>query len=228
VKGRSIEEIAAAYLREIRTLQPEGPYFLGGFCFGGVVALEAAQQLRAAGDEVGLLALIQSVNPEVNRFQPSVGLAQRWWYRTTKRVDLERDNLRYRGSRYIFERGRRIWTRGQARVQLALNGSQKHLTNRKHSMAYILEALGVEHDNAYEQYRPQPYPGNTIIFRATGQLRGLAADSTLGWRDVLTGSFEICRVPGHQQNMMVEPNVAVLAEKLSAALDSCAAPASVH
>src|SRR5262249_16211528 len=66
----SIEGMAAAYIAEIRSVQPEGPYFLGGFCFGGVVALEAAQQLSAAGQEVALVAMIQSIHPPSARFQP--------------------------------------------------------------------------------------------------------------------------------------------------------------
>jgi aspartate racemase len=41
-KNESLEQIASAYLKEIRTLQSDGPYLLGGFCFGGLVALEAA------------------------------------------------------------------------------------------------------------------------------------------------------------------------------------------
>jgi amino acid adenylation domain-containing protein len=227
VKGRSIEEIASAYLRELRTLQPEGPYFLGGFCFGGVVALEMAQQLCAAGEEVELLVLIQTVNPEVNHFRPAVSLTQRWWYRLTKRLDLERDNLRYRGARYILERGRKVWDFSRARVQLALDDGNEGPAGRKSSMGYILEALGVEHDRAYEQYRPRPYFGNTIVFRAAKQLDGLAADSALGWRESLKGRLRVCEVPGHQQNMLVEPNVSVLAKTLAEALGSCVTAASV-
>ena len=46
-----VEDMAARYVREIRLLQPEGPYFLGGHCLGGVIAFEMAQQLHAAGSE---------------------------------------------------------------------------------------------------------------------------------------------------------------------------------
>jgi thioesterase domain-containing protein len=54
----SIEAIAAAYIKSMRTVQPEGPYQLGGFCAGGLLAYEVAQQLRAEGQEVKLLVLI--------------------------------------------------------------------------------------------------------------------------------------------------------------------------
>ncbi len=58
-----IEDIASRFLREIREVQPEGPYHLVGACMGGVVAYEMAQQLRAAGEHVGLLALLESWPP---------------------------------------------------------------------------------------------------------------------------------------------------------------------
>jgi acyl carrier protein len=55
---RSIETIAHYYLSEIRRVQAQGPYYLGGYCIGGLIAFEMAQQLRAAGDEVACLVLI--------------------------------------------------------------------------------------------------------------------------------------------------------------------------
>ena len=60
---RSIEGMATAYLAEIRAVQPEGPYHLLGVCMGGVVAYEMAQQLSAAGQRVGLLALLEPRPP---------------------------------------------------------------------------------------------------------------------------------------------------------------------
>ncbi|MDY6852516.1 MAG: amino acid adenylation domain-containing protein, partial [Thermodesulfobacteriota bacterium] len=56
----SVEEIAAEYLREIRTVQPEGPYYVGGYSFGGMVAFEVAQQLKSQGQKVALLVLIDA------------------------------------------------------------------------------------------------------------------------------------------------------------------------
>ena len=54
----TIEDTAASYIREMREIQPEGPYFLGGFCFGGVIAFEMARQLRAQGQDVALVAIL--------------------------------------------------------------------------------------------------------------------------------------------------------------------------
>ncbi len=56
----SLEEMAAHYLKEIRTIQPQGPYFLGGYSLGGLIAYEMAQQLSAKGEETALVALLDS------------------------------------------------------------------------------------------------------------------------------------------------------------------------
>jgi phthiocerol/phenolphthiocerol synthesis type-I polyketide synthase E len=58
----TVEEMAALYVRHIRSVQPHGPYFLGGYCMGGTLAYEAAQQLYAAGEPVALLALLDTMN----------------------------------------------------------------------------------------------------------------------------------------------------------------------
>ena len=68
-KNQSIEKITAIYLQEIRTLQPRGPYLLGGFCFGGLLALEAARQLTAAGEDVSAVVLLQTMHPAAARFE---------------------------------------------------------------------------------------------------------------------------------------------------------------
>ncbi len=55
-----VEDMAAHYIREIQTIQPKGPYLLGGRCIGGVIALEMAQQLLALGEKVLLLAIVET------------------------------------------------------------------------------------------------------------------------------------------------------------------------
>jgi thioesterase domain-containing protein len=59
----TLEAMAAHYIDEIRAVQPKGPYFLGGFCFGGVISYEIAQQLHAGGERVALLAALDSTGP---------------------------------------------------------------------------------------------------------------------------------------------------------------------
>jgi amino acid adenylation domain-containing protein len=219
-KNESLEQIASAYLKEIRTLQSAGPYFLGGFCFGGLVALEAAQQLQNAGQKVALVVMIQTTHPGAPAFAPGSSSAERWWHRAAKRINLERDNLWQRGFGYFGDRLRRTRDVMQARTQIAFDKrmSNGNGSKTRASMAYILELLGMEHDRAFVNYVPRPYHGDVLLFRASKQLPGLLADRSLGWKPVIKGHLEIRELPGHQQNILVEPRVMRLAEELQARL----------
>jgi amino acid adenylation domain-containing protein len=221
IKDQSFETMARAHLAELRSLQPEGPYFLGGYCLGGLLALEAAQQLLAAGEEVAVVLLIQSINPVYAHFRPDLTIFQRGWHRTTRRVDLELEYLRHRGANHIVERCRRTWDIARARTAIKFDNwtSNGHsLPKKSRSMAYTLEMLAIEHDKSRIRYVPSPYSGPVVLFRANKQLSGLMTDFTLGWKDVLNGNFEICEVPGHQETMLSDPNVSYLAEKMTAQL----------
>lgn len=69
IPGKPTEEVATIYIQQMQTIQPEGPYYIGGYCAGGIVAYEMARQLVEAGHRVGLLALFEVYTPEgvVNR-----------------------------------------------------------------------------------------------------------------------------------------------------------------
>ena len=228
VEDQSLGDMVDAHLAELRSLQPEGPYFLGGYCFGGLLALEAAQKLSASGQEVALVVLIQTMNPTYSRFRPDLSVFQRSWYRAAKRVDLELEHLRQRGPSHILERCRRTWDIAVARTSLRVdnwtsNGHGHHDDNdndqpKSRSLAYTLERLAIEHEKAIVHYVPRPYSGPVVLFRAGRQLSGLMTDFTLGWKDVLTGNLDIFEVPGHQETMLSEPNVRLLAEKLTSEL----------
>jgi amino acid adenylation domain-containing protein len=222
VKGQTLEMMAATYLEELRSLQPEGPYFLGGFCFGGLMALEAAQQLCAAGEEVALVVMIQTMHPASALFRPSTSMFHRWWYRAAKRIDLERENLSHREKAHLKERFRRIWDVARARTAIAFDSAMgsRQTPRTNVSTPFILESLGIEHDRVFEKYVPRPYSGDVVLFRASKQLQGLVADLHLGWKDVINGHLDVCEVTGHQQSMLSEPNVSRLAEELASRLQA--------
>src|ERR1039458_6393015 len=162
----TLEKMASFYVEELRSFQPEGPYFLAGFCFGGLLAMEAAQQLTAAGQEVALVTLIQSMHPDAFHFKPDVSALKRWWYRMTKRIDLERENRSHAGKGYVVRRYRHTWDMVRARTALALD----NMTGKRPAdlsqlpKLYIFEALRMEHGKALRKYSPRPYAGDVVLF----------------------------------------------------------------
>jgi thioesterase domain-containing protein len=93
-----IEDMAARYLQAMRAVQPEGPYYLGGYCYGGIVAFEMARQLRTQGEHVALLANLKGY-----ALRRSEALKQLWRPQVLARLLLNlpywlRDALRNPGS----------------------------------------------------------------------------------------------------------------------------------
>jgi amino acid adenylation domain-containing protein len=220
IKDATLEEMAAAYVAELRSFQPEGPYFLGGFCLGGLLALEVAEQLTAAGQKVALVILVQSIHPEAMDFKPNTPAFKRWWYQMRKRASLEWENLSHGRKGYVLERLSHLWDLVRVRTSIAYqNMTGKNLfMSPELSKLYFFEALGVEHKKAMDQYRPAPYGSDVLVFRASKQLAGLMADENLGWKRTFHGDLDVCEVPGHQQNLLLEPNVSRLAKELSSRL----------
>jgi amino acid adenylation domain-containing protein len=220
VNDSSIENIATAYIEELRSFQPQGPYYLGGFCFGGLVALEAALQLAAVGQEVASVIIIQSMHPEAMQFKKEISGLQRLWYRAIKQLDVEMENLSNQGAGYLLQRTRRAWDLTRTRTAIALDRKKgkRPVDPSRLTMMYIFESLSIDHKKAMHEYVPRPYNGDVILFRASKQLGGQNSDEYLGWKRVLRGNLEVCEVPGHQQTLLLQPNVSTLAKELNGRL----------
>jgi amino acid adenylation domain-containing protein/FkbM family methyltransferase len=216
IQDSSLEEMASAYLGELTQFQSKGPYYLGGFCLGGLLALEMAQQLTASGQDVALVILIQSMHPAATQFKPSTTALHRWYYRATKRISLELENLSNRKAGYFEERRQRAWDFLRAKASLAIkpfngkDGSAEPLP-----LHVLSELLRREHAKAMANYQPRSYDGDVALFRAATQLGGLEIDEYLGWKRVLHGNLDVCETPGHQQTLLTEPNVSKLAAEIT-------------
>lgn len=217
IKDATLEEMAADYVAELRSFQPEGPYFLGGFGLGGLLALEAAEQLTAAGQIVALVIMIQSIHPEATDYKPNTPAFKRMRYQMQKRASLEWENLLQNPKGYASERLVHLWDAVRLRTSIAFQkmAGKDSSKSPEWSKLYFFEAVGVEHKKAMEKYRPGPYGGDVLVIRASEQLAGLIADEHLGWDRTLHGKLEVCVVPGHQENLLLEPNVLQLAKQLS-------------
>jgi thioesterase domain-containing protein/acyl carrier protein len=217
IKDAALEEMAADYVAELRNFQPEGPYFLGGFCLGGLLALEAAEQLTAAGQKVALVIMIQSIHPDAMDYKPNTPVFKRMWYQMQKRASLEWENLLHNPKSYVSERLVRLWDAVRVRTSIAyqkMTGKDAS-ESPEWSKLYFFEAVGLEHKKARDKYRPGSYDGDVLVIRASEQLAGLIADEHLGWDRTLHGKLDVCEVPGHQENLLLEPNVLQLAKELS-------------
>ncbi|HEX5885058.1 MAG TPA: alpha/beta fold hydrolase, partial [Pyrinomonadaceae bacterium] len=206
----TIEAMAADYVGAIRDARIEGPYLLGGWSMGGVVAFEMARQLRAEGEEVAGLSLIDSAVPspdmEKNLEETAllIGFAQNMGLHAGH-VDASPDELSNLNT--------------GDKLALILNwAKQQHLLPLEVELGDIQRYFNVYRANlrALSGYVPQPQRVRITLFKADEHVNGKG--EAMGW-DELTDDVEVCVVPGSHYTLLSGPQVSVLAEHLQAWLD---------
>lgn len=227
IVAMSIEEMACRYISEIKTRQPSGPYYIGGYCLGGIVAYEMARQLEAAGDQIGLLAMISATNPEhLQRQLFCISPVRRFLYQMLERIQLERDNLSVLNAREKFSYANdRVWRLG-LNLQIIyedIADALKKMTGfapYRHSRRYILEQTRWEQDKAFFSYKPSPVKTGITLFRASRQPRGILDDPALGWGNLSKKGIAVFEIRAFHKNILKDPNVKPLAQKLQECLDT--------
>ena len=199
----SVEEMAAYYVKEIRSFQPEGPYFLAAYSLGGLIAFEVAQQLHRLDQRVAFLGLMDS--------DPIDGLPwsayapylverctlhfRRWWAMPNH------DRLDYLGRRWATLRTRTAKNRSKPPPRDSQTTQVAGFDDYYHSLTAA--------------YRLQPYAGSIDVF-ASDETESHGGTS---WRHLVSGSVSLHRVPGTHFEIIKPAYVPKLAEVLRAALN---------
>jgi thioesterase domain-containing protein len=204
-----IEDMAAHYVKEIRTIQPEGPYLLGGYCFGGMVAFEMAQQLEALGQTVSLVALFDSYAPGHYRSFPNATPLNHKLSRLLEKIRRHIDTLVSLGPKEKLSYIETRLKRGIFKFNMA-TGLPSTRSRRE-----FFDAMR----EARLNYDPHVYQGRVTLFRAIRQPTGYACDLHMGWGTLAAGGLEIREIPGYYGSIVFEPNVRVLAEELKICLN---------
>jgi len=210
-----MEDIAADNLRCVRALQQTGPYYLCGFCFGARVAYEMARQLEAAGEQVGLLMMLDPSPP----FTDGEGRPR------GPQVGYRRNPARYATARFLWNRivlhtrtiaslsgAKRL---GYLREKLAQLGDVLRQRDVFRGDRSELNQLSVQQANYHAgmNYIPGPYRGAAIIrFSRDRPIRG-DRDYRLDWLQLLPQCEGPIYVPGHDSSSMIDltnaPHLAV-------------------
>ena len=192
---------------------------------GGHLAFEMARLLQAQGEKVALVAMFQSNHPaNYPNFLPSATLLRRLLYSVIDRIDYEMSNLRTLEPKgklsYISEKIKTLMTVTQVKIEKMIESFLVKLRlSIPHSRSYKLTALYEAHDKAFVSYEPRSYQGRVAIFRASKQPLGIYPDPALGWGELIEAELELHEIPGHHINIIKEPSVQILAEKLRTCLD---------
>jgi amino acid adenylation domain-containing protein len=215
----SIDAMAEEYLRELRELQPAGPYFLGGFCMGGHVAYEMAQRLMREGQQVHLLFMIDSHNFNGHPPQPSLAenvgnLERKIRFRSSN--DLPQGPGQRAG--YLVEKSRIVARRQMERLRIWVEHTFKLYPHRDVTKGTKEEVISLINDRAYLRYVPGPYPGALTLSRPRRDYRFLR-DSLNGWSGLPAGGLTLIELPCEPIDIFDEPFVRSLAETLRKSLE---------
>jgi thioesterase domain-containing protein len=204
--------MAELYVREVRRAQPEGPYFLGGYCMGGTVALEVAQRLTAEGEEVALLAMFDTVN----------------WSKVRKTSFY--DAISYQVQRLIFHclnfgllnfNDKIEFIEEKLRILRSRTSVWRGMLSRRlgsHSESSLLAKIWEINDQAILDYVPKPYPGKITDFRPVRQYSQYLG-SPMDWSQ-LANEHEIVTLQVYPAGMLLEPFVKELARLLEVSMEA--------
>ncbi|MBI4624603.1 MAG: amino acid adenylation domain-containing protein [Verrucomicrobia bacterium] len=219
----TIEEMAAHYVADLRAFQPEGPYRIGGYCFGGNVAYEMARQLHAAGERVAVLVLMNCtptsgsyarvrVTPAwVGKFLRNLGVllaAMARWDAQQRRAFLQ---WKWRTWKKKLQGARERWGRA------AVTSAADEIVDLS---AYPDEQrrLWAAHIRGLQRHRTRPYEGCVVLFRSRMHQLVCSFAADFGWGEFARGGVTVTIVPGAHESILEEPHVRVVAEELRACL----------
>ncbi|GCF10051.1 non-ribosomal peptide synthetase [Dictyobacter arantiisoli] len=211
-------EMARYYVDAIRTIQPHGPYLLGGWSIGGAIAFEMGQQLYRQGQDVASVVLIDS--SAASYFDQTI---RQSGTDASILVNFLQDAGAVFGQDFTLPDLNVLHVPASEQLQFLLE--QAHLQNvfpRDIGIQHIKQRLNVFKANtrAIEGYVPQVYPGDITLLRAEEGAQLFSADPTLGWSALVQGQVRIIDVPGDHYTMFASPQVQVLADRLGITLDA--------
>jgi acyl transferase domain-containing protein/thioesterase domain-containing protein len=201
----SIEEMATLYLEAIRSVWPSGPFLLGGYSGGGVVAYEIAHKLQAAGEQVPLIVFMDSFHPRIESQRIPIG--EHW-----------RQMVQW-GPSYVRER---LKTKEEKKNEAKKTADALHWVANHPGQLVPLEFREpyIVHNflNALRKYKPLQYTGRVVQFTASETwivYQHVGADR--GWADLIP-NLELLTAPGDHDQLFLEPNVQVLGGQLQSLL----------
>jgi thioesterase domain-containing protein/acyl carrier protein len=211
----SLEDLASEYIGLMKRHDPGGPYRIAGYCFGGFVAFEMARQLRTQGEQVSLLALIDTYNPSGGRPSFRQAMAQKMRH-FQRRARIQRDALVGMSPleclQYLSGRLRAFLRETRFRMGYAAF----RILNRLH-VRIPAGMLNVRYGSslALSRYQPKPYPGSALLLR----VQDLRPDvEQLGWGGVILGGLDMLDSPYHNRGAQTDAVARVMAEQLRSRL----------
>jgi thioesterase domain-containing protein len=204
-----IEDVAANFLSEIRKVQPRGPYRLVGFCIGGIVAFEMAQQLVSAGEEPPMLALVETWHPKSvppRRGAPATLRPLIFFVRGLGKHACAMMRLSPRAAWRYFRENSPI-----VKEMIVRRDVYRGVEYRRY-IDFVVEAAY----RAGSRYVPASYPGRILLFVAGNLKVEPGWDTRLAWRELAGDDCPVVRMAASRaDDLLKKPYVNTLADELA-------------
>lgn len=210
-----IEDMASYYVQQIRALQPNGPYDFLGFSFGGLVALEMAQQLLSIGIPVGMLGMLD--NRPMARHTRIIGSESRESHsaRRPGRLSVHITQL-LSGGALNYAR-KKVWARCLRILYTSLDAVHVPIPG-------VLTRASDINWFAAVRYVPRSFAGRITLFETAESAR--EGDSHKLWATLAGGGLDVRSIPGTHEDLFSAPSVTFLAREISNCLDRFRAQAA--
>jgi non-ribosomal peptide synthetase component F/thioesterase domain-containing protein len=224
----TVEQRAAAYLDAMRSVQPRGPYYIGGWCAAGPLAVETARQIIASGEDVGFLVLFDSWRPgysaELAKEQAgsqemslSARLGRKYRFHRNRLENLSINNK----VNYIFSAIGNKSASVRNRVYLRNWAIAEYFCKRFGlSLPHFMHNVSLTTLNSLKEYRGvEPYAGTLTLIRAQEAPYFPGAKEHCGWDSIVTGGVKVLWAPGDHESMFLDPHLQKVGEQLRESLN---------
>lgn len=195
----SVESLAEKYIEDIREIQPAGPYYILGFCFGGAIAYEMSNKLLKAGQEVAVLAILNFGNP-AHKPAPAGNI----------RKEMSIKNVIEKNLRTLYKMP--LNKKVTFLVEKTFNAAKLLLNNSgEPSKEYKPDPIRETLTKAINLYNPKPYPGKILLIHAN---KDVNSKERLGWEVNESGRLIVRAIPTEHETLLKQPHVESVAEYL--------------
>lgn len=230
----TLEKRVASYIKEIRSVQPHGPYYIAGWCAAGPLAVETARQLIEAGEEVNATLLFDSWRPG---YAAELAAQQVGASEMSRRAKLERKYNFHRRKLQALSTGGKVKYIWGAAIH-KFRGIRDHLYLKNWAAAqwlftkfgmplpHFMHNISLTTFHSLQEYKGRTLPGRITLIRATEAHYIPGADPSCGWNTIARDGVEVLWAPGGHESMFMEPNLSVVGQIVQNCLREAHAHAS--
>ncbi len=209
----TFEAMAKDYISEIYSLQPEGPYYLAGYCLGGAIAYEMAQQLNKDGKKVAYLGMLETYNIKANCNR--IPVYKRYYSRFQNLVFHIQNTYSIKSTdrkKFLTEKLSIEWSRAKIKWTIIKNRIAQKFNPEKGLKFHHLQ-IDLVNDKAQAEYEPKTYSGKINLYKPKKDFVGYT-DEKFGWGNLATNGIDTVVLPIYPRGMLIEPYVKILAEQI--------------